>query len=120
MFTWQDGERLGLGCALPPAPVDRPLLCKMEGGSGHRLLATLEETLVQRGTQSVVQPLLSPSREWSVWEMALQGVGVGRGAFTGPPGSPAPSSCIQSVTGAPFPSPLVTVGNRGLRPLTVC
>lgn len=76
--TWKDGEGLGLGCALPPAPVDQPLLCKMEGGgSGHRPLATLEETLVQRGAQSVVQPLLSPGREWNVWEMALQGIGVG-------------------------------------------
>lgn len=76
--TWKDGEGLGLGCALLPAPVDQPLLCKMgQGGSGHRPLATLEETLVQRGAQSVVQPLLSPGREWNVWEMALQGIGVG-------------------------------------------
>lgn len=55
------------------------LCCARWGGgrSGHRPLATLEETLVQRGAQSVVQPLLSPGREWNVWEMALQGIGVG-------------------------------------------
>ena len=35
VFTWQDGEGLGLGCALPPAPVDRPLLCKMGGGGAQ-------------------------------------------------------------------------------------
>lgn len=33
------------------------------GRSGHRPLATLEENLVQRGAQSVVQPLPSPGRE---------------------------------------------------------
>lgn len=37
VFTWQDGEGLELGRALPPAPVDRPLLCKMWGGGGQAI-----------------------------------------------------------------------------------
>ena len=82
------------------------------GRSVHRPLATLEENLVQRGAQSVVQPLPSPGREWNDWEMALKGTGVG-GVFTGLPESPAPSSCIQSVTRGTFPLPTGDCGGQG-------
>ena len=67
---------------------------------------------MQRGAQSVVQPLPSPGREWNDWEMALKGTGVG-GVFTGLPESPAPSSCIQSVTRGTFPLPTGDCGGQG-------
>lgn len=35
LFTWQDGEGLGLGRALPLAPVDRPL--SKDGGGGQAI-----------------------------------------------------------------------------------
>lgn len=49
-----------------------------------------------------------------MWELALQ-VWAG-GAFTGPPASPAPFSCTQSVVMGAFPLPSGDSRGQGPRP----
>ena len=49
-----------------------------------------------------------------MWELALQV--WGGGAFTGPPASPAPSSCTQSVVMGAFPLPAGDSRRQGPRP----
>lgn len=52
------------GVPLPPAPVDKPLLCKMWGGGGQAIgpLATLGGEPGAEWCPVVVQPLPSPGR----------------------------------------------------------